>query len=65
MLSRTVGKAVKGHGFLSYLHGAGAAEPLARAQLRRVGVLLNLREQDPESKAYIAGILHTIQQRED
>src|SRR6476659_2515930 len=65
MLSRTVGKAMKGHGFLSYLSGAGAAEPLSAArgqQLRRVGVLLNLREQDPESKAYIAAFLKQLEE---
>ena len=65
MLSRTVGKAMKGHGFLSYLSGAGATEPLSAAraqQLRRVGVLLNLREQDPESKAYIAAFLKQLEE---
>ena len=56
---------MKGHGFLSYLSGAGAAEPLSAAraqQLRRVGVLLNLREQDPESKAYIAAFLKQLEE---
>jgi putative ABC transport system substrate-binding protein len=55
---------MKGHGFLSYFSGAGAAEPLsaARAQLRRVGVLLNLKEQDLESKAYIAAFLKQLEE---
>ena len=55
---------MKGRGFVSFLGSVGTASPLAaRTQhLRRVGVLLNLREEDPESKAYIAAFLKQLEQ---
>jgi ABC-type uncharacterized transport system substrate-binding protein len=52
--------------FITLLGGAGAAWPLAaRAQgerMRRIGVLMNLAENDPEGKARLGAFLQGLQQ---
>jgi putative tryptophan/tyrosine transport system substrate-binding protein len=55
---------MKGRDFISFFGSVTAARPnVARAQqTRRVGVLLNLREQDSESKAYIGAFLKHLEE---
>jgi hypothetical protein len=53
--------------FIMLFGGAAAAWPLAaRAQqperMRRIGVLMNLAENDPEGQARIAGFLRGLQE---
>ena len=54
---------MKGRDFISFFGSVTAARPIAaRAQqMRRVGVLLNLRKQDSESKAYIGAFLKQLE----
>jgi putative ABC transport system substrate-binding protein len=58
------GEAMKGRDFISFFGSVRAARPIAaRAQqTRRVAVLLNVREQDSESKAYIGAFLNQLEQ---
>ena len=55
---------MKGREFISFFSGVTAARPIAAhgQQVRRVGVLLNFRERDSESKAYIGAFLKQLEQ---
>ena len=55
---------MRGRDLVSFFGSVAAARPIAaRAhQMRRVGVLLNLREHDSESKAYIGAFLKELEE---